>query len=59
MIQATDKRVEENPKKRDRAREDMKSRRPVDPAIVDAAEDALIDQDIPVETGVRPNGAKR
>jgi hypothetical protein len=31
---------------------------PRDP-LTKAVEDALIDQDIPVETGVRPNGARR
>ena len=57
MIHAADKQLEENLKKRDEARNDMKSRRPADPVVVvDATEEALIDQDIPVETGVRPDG---
>lgn len=36
---------------------DPKKEKPRDP-LTEAVEDALIDQDIPVETGVRPNGVK-
>jgi hypothetical protein len=52
-MQTRENNVSKKPVNTDHAKE-----KPRDP-LTEAVTDALIDQDIPVETGVRPNGTGR
>jgi hypothetical protein len=52
-MQTRENNITKKPVATDRANE-----KPRDP-LTEAVEDAMIDQDIPVETGVRPNGTGR